>query len=81
MQNPAIGRTPIRLNAVDDARRLGMILFENKVIFENEPFRKSHLRQPTFYRDLLDLANRPGNRKCSQIFDAYQNLVNESREL
>ena len=68
------------MNAADDARRLGLILFQNKVIFENKPFKKSNFRDPRIYRDLFSLANAPGNRKCTQIFDAYENLVREARE-
>jgi hypothetical protein len=68
------------MNAADDARRLGLILFQNKGFSENEPILKSHLRQPQFWSELFDLAHPPGARKCSQIFNAYENLVREARE-
>ncbi len=80
MQNSIVGKVPPRLNAADDSRRLALLLFQNRLFLANEAFLKSHLRQPGFYRDLLNLKNPPGARKCSQIFDAYEKLVREARE-
>ena len=80
MQNPT-GKVParhVRLGASEDARRLALILFKN-VTFHSKSFRKTHLRQPAFYRDILKLKCSPTAHKCTQIYDALRIIETEAR--
>lgn len=86
MQNPS-GYVPVsqptRLSAAEDARRLGMILFQNHTLSSglNKPLVKSHLRLPSFYKDILELEKPPGNRKCTQIYEAFQIIETDASML
>ncbi len=76
VQNPT-GKVPVsqpvRLSASEDARRLALILFQNFTLSPGKAFLKNnHLRQPAFYKDILELDKPPGNRKCTQIYDAFK---------
>ena len=80
MQNPTgkVPRCHVHLGASEDARRLALILFKN-VTFHSKSFRKTHLRQPAFYRDILKLECSPSARKCTQIYDALRIIETEAR--
>lgn len=84
MQNPK-GKVPVsqpvRLSASEDARRLALILFQNFPLSLGKAFLKNHLRQPAFYRDILELDKPPGNRKCTQIYDAFKIIETDARNL
>ncbi len=83
VQNPS-GKVPdsqpVRLSASEDARRLALILLQNFTLSPGkEIFKKNHLRQPAFYIDILELDKPPGNRKCTQIYDAFKIIENDAR--
>ena len=86
MQNPS-GNVPVsqptRLSAAEDARRLGLILFQNHTLSSGlgKPLLKSHLRLPEYYQDILELDKPPGNRKCTQIYEAFQIIETDARKL
>ncbi len=83
MQNPT-GKVPkcqVHLGASEDARRLALLLFQNVTLFSKTSFRKTHLRQPAFFKDIFKLESTPGNRKCTQIYDAFKIIEREARNL
>ena len=82
MQNPT-GKVPVsqpvRMSASEDARRLALILFQSLTLSpRREFFKKNHLRQPAFYQDILELDKPPGNRKCTQIYDAFKTIETDA---
>ena len=80
VQNP-VGRVDgignVRRNdAKAEARRLALILFENKEKFQKSQLKyKSDLRKPEFYSDILKMKYQPRADKVTLIFDYYQEMI------
>ena len=79
VQNPTGNVARVSLGASEDAERLALMLFQNVTLFSKNTFVKSHLRNPEFYKDILKLEKPPGNRKCTQIFDAFKVIETAGR--
>ena len=80
VQNP-VGRVDgiVKVRSNDtkaDARRLALLLFENRDMFHKSQLKyKSDLRKPEFYKDILNMKNKPRADKVAMIFDYYQEMI------
>ena len=60
-------------------QRLALLLFNNRDSFSKSALcRKSDLRKPEFYRDIMQLKCVPRNDKTTTIFDLFTKLVAEA---
>ena len=74
-----VKRSKAQQRRLEVDQRLALLLFNNRDSFSKSAlFRKSDLRKPEFYRDIMQLKCIPRNDKTTTIFALFTKLVAEA---